>query len=100
MKPCRDDARIQHFGILPIDVLENVVALGDARLHVRLHEAGMLHLMVSPSAYSGLLDGVVRYYANAHRRNLSRCLQMLPWHVYDDGTPIKKHGRVVVQTRS
>lgn len=85
MNPC--------FGSLPMDILEKIMVQTDSRIKVQLYEAGMLHLMASTTVYSGLLDEVMRHYANAHRRNLSKCLQLLSFHVWDDGTPMKRHGR-------
>lgn len=75
---------------LPPDVLDRIMVLADLRTKVRLFEAGTLHLFVSAGVYKKLLEEVVKHYATAHRQNLSKCLQLLPFHVWDDGTPMKK----------
>ena len=81
---------------LPSDILSRIVELADRRVRVRLYEAGMLRSMVSAAVYPRLLEEVMRHYSDerhAHRRNLSRCLEMLPFHVWDDGTPMKRRAR-------
>ena len=79
---------------LPNDIVSQILVLSDTRVKVRLYEAGMLHSMVSAAVYPRLVDEVMLHYSecsDAHRRNLSRCLEMLPFHVWDDGTPMKRH---------
>lgn len=88
------------FGILPMDIMDKIMVLTDLQIKVQLYEAGMLHFMTSATAYPTLLDEVMQYYANVHRHNLSKCLQLLPFHVWDDGTPIKRHGRIRPKRRS
>jgi hypothetical protein len=84
------DSRAPISMALPSDIVSLILVLADTRVKVRLYEAGMLHSMVSAAVYPRLVDEVMLHYRDAHRRNLSRCLEMLPFHVWDDGTPMKR----------
>jgi hypothetical protein len=75
----------------PTDITDMVVTRCDIDTKIVLHDQLMLAIMVNPITHKNILKEIWVHCKSAHRIALLRCLSLLPYHVWNDGTPVKKH---------
>ena len=77
---------------LPIDIVDHVILMSDTETKFRV--VSHLRELVSEKTFNELEQQLMAYALDNHRKLLCEVLSCLKFHVWDDGTPIKKcHGQ-------
>jgi hypothetical protein len=77
--------------VLPQDILEKIIHLTDIETKVMLYESKMLKSITYNASVTEKWElEVFKYYYGQHKTKLKTSLDLLQYHVWDDGTPIKK----------
>ncbi len=76
--------------MLPTELLDKVLLLLDLDTQEHLLRSRVLHQLASPATFAVIAECIHVRDKQKHARLLKRCLDLLPWHVWDDGSPIKK----------
>ena len=75
---------------IPQHIVEKVINLLDIEKKVEMYENGMLKEMTTDAKVIEKWENeVYTYYYNDHKKKFNVVLNSLPFHVWDDGTPIK-----------
>lgn len=78
--------------LLPPEILEKIIELVDIQTKRTLYEQNLLKSMThNDFVLEKWKKEVYQYYFEQHKSKLKKSLDCLPFHVWDDGTPIKKH---------
>lgn len=79
---------------LPIDILDYIVMRTCVNTKIALFMNNTLENLVTPQTYCLIRDNVNNYLAilkQYHKQKLHISLGLLKYHVWSDGTPMKKH---------
>lgn len=78
--------------LLPPEILERIIHLVDIQTKRTLYEHCLLKLMTNSDVILEKWEKeVYQDYFEQHKSKLKKSLDLLRFHVWDDGTPIKKH---------
>ena len=76
---------------IPQHIVERIINLLDIEKKVEMYESGVLKEMTTDARIIEQWEvEVFKHYKDRHRNKLRVVLSSLPFHVWDDGTPIKK----------
>ena len=78
-------------GRLPTELVDRILLDLDEKTLGVLYDRGTLKDMVSAPAAREIENKVLRQAREEHQRLLSMSLECLPWHVWQDGTPMTRH---------
>lgn len=75
---------------LPTDIIDYIITISDIDVKVKLYNNKCLQTIISVSLFISIEQEVYNTYSYIHKCNLSKCLNCLRYHVWNDGTPMKK----------
>lgn len=76
---------------LPQELIDKILILTDFETQVRLYTSKHgLQTIVSPHTFHTIEPAILAYFQTKHQKLLRTCLSCLRYHVFDDGTPVKK----------
>lgn len=79
---------------LPPELVEKVVLNLDPTTLETVYNSRVVHTFVSEACLRVIEKRVLQQAQENHKKLLLSCLACLPWHVWNDGTPMKNRGVV------
>lgn len=77
--------------VVPQERIDKNVSIPDFGTQVELYTTTVCNTVVSHRTCLDFENPILEHFKEKHRRMLSKSLRLLPYHVWDDGTPIKRN---------